>query len=163
MKTTEKYIKETNQKHKTNKTSNFDINMTKQQIKGMESLKKKKKEVIIFTTDKTGAFTADTPGNYKEASEVHTTDDITITEKEHKTAQNNINAHSTMWTRITKAGSNLESETAANRIKSNLMVENNGLAPLYALRKDHKPCRSKVPKQDPYAGAQVPITGNFPT
>ena len=38
-----------------------------------------------------------------------------------------------------------------DRIKANLMVENNGHAPLYALRKDHKPCEdeTKGPKTRP--------------
>ena len=67
LETTKKYIQETDQKHKTNKTSTYEENLTKQQIKGMKSLKDDDK-IIIFTTDKTGAFSADTPENYKEAS-----------------------------------------------------------------------------------------------
>ena len=150
MKTTEQYIKNTEEKHKANKTSTYDANLTKQQIKGIKSLQKNK-DVIVFTTDKTGLFTADTPENYKEASEVHTTEDTIITEEEHNTLQKQANAHATIWTRITKAGENNKSEKAQDRIKSNLMVKNNGHAPLYALRKDHKPCedQTKGPKTRP--------------
>ena len=47
-----------------------------------------------------------------------------------------------------------EHKTAADRIRSNLQVENNGIAPMYALRKDHKPCEDEIkgPKTRPVCG-----------
>ena len=121
----------------------YDNTLNKQQIKGIKSLQKNK-DIVVFTTDKTGTFTADSPNNYKEASEIHTTEDIIITEEEHQKAQKIANAHSTLWTRITNAGQNAESKAAPERIKANMMVENNGYAPLYALLKDHKPCEDEI-------------------
>ena len=147
---TDKYIQETNKNHQKNKTSTYHNNLNKQEIKGIRSLQKNK-ELIIFTTDKTGTFTADTPDNYREASEIHTLEDEDITEEKHQKAQKKANAHATIWARFTNAGTNTGSETAPDRIKANLMVENNGHAPLYALRKDHKPCEDekKGPKTRP--------------
>jgi len=42
------------------------------------------------------------------------------------------------WTRILKMGEET-SASAPERVKNNMLVENHGLAPLYGLRKDHKP------------------------
>ena len=118
---------------------------------------------MIFTTDKTGTFTADTPSNYKEACEVHTNEDENITEKEHQQAQKDINAHATIWTRITNAGSNNKSKTATDRIKANLLTENSDYAPLYTLRKDHKPCEDSIkgPKTRPVCGGSSAYNSKF--
>ena len=151
--TTEEYIRETNQEHKINKTTTYDINLSKEQIKGIKSLQENK-DIIVFTTDKTGTFTADTPENYREATEIHTTNDIEITEAEHQRCQKEANAHATIWTRIVNAGANNTSQTAQERIKANLLVENSGYAPLYSLRKDHKQCDDQIkgPKTRPVCG-----------
>ena len=148
--TTQKYIKETNKFNKKKKITEYNTNLNKQQIKGLKSLKNIK-EVIVFTTDKSGTFTTDTPNNYKEASETHTAEDETISEKEHLETQRKINANATIWLRITQAGTKNNSETAPDRIKANLQVENSELAPLYCLRKDHKPCTDNIkgPKTRP--------------
>ena len=136
-----------------NKTTTYNTNLNKQQIRGIKTLQKNK-DIIIFTTDKTGTFTADTLENYKEATEVHTNEDTIITEKEHLECQNKANAHAILWTRMMKAGTNTGSQTAQDRIKANLLVENSGYAPLYSLRKDHKPCddEKKGPKTRPVCG-----------
>ena len=151
-----KYVNETNKNNKINKTDNYDTNLSKTEVKGIKSLQKNK-DVITFTTDKTGMFTADTIDNYKEASEIHTNNDTIITEAEHLKAQKTINAHSTLWTRITKAGTNTKSESDASRIRTNLTVDNSGYAPQYALRKDHKPSedQTKGPPTRPVCGASA--------
>ena len=160
--TTEKYIKDTNRNHKKNKTSTYDSNLTKQEIKGIKSLKKNK-NIVIFTTDKTGTFTVDTPSNYKEACEVHTNEDETISEKDHHQAQKDINAHAIIWTRITKAGSNNKNKTSIDRIKANLLIENSDYAPFYTLRKDHKPCDDNIkgPKTRPVCGGSNAYNSKF--
>ena len=151
-----KYVTETNKNNKVNKTDNYDINLSKTEVKGLKSLQKNK-DVVTFTTDKTGMFTADTIDNYKEASEIHTQNDTIITETEHLKAQKTINAHSTLWTRITNAGTNTKNESDASRIRTNLTVDNSGYAPQYALRKDHKPCedQTKGPPTRPVCGASA--------
>ncbi|KAL9970203.1 hypothetical protein ACROYT_G022537 [Oculina patagonica] len=54
---------------------------------------------------------------------------------ESQRAQVEVNAHSVLWVRILNAGEGVGGQA---RIKSNMMVHNSSLAPLYALRKDHK-------------------------
>ena len=44
-------------------------NISKQEEKAIEETKEsiKKKEIVVFTADKSGRFTVDTPQNYEEA------------------------------------------------------------------------------------------------
>ena len=98
---------------------------------------RKRDDVVVFQTDKTGRFSVDKIDNYREACKVHTEKDETTNEDEHLKCQKEINAHATMWTRILKAGEE-EASTAADRIKNNMLVDNHGLAPIYTVRKDHK-------------------------
>ena len=93
---------------------------------------------MTYQTDKSGRFSVDSMENYREACKPHFTNDATIDEDEHLRLQKEMNAHSTMWTRILRTGEEAGG-SAPDRVKNNLLVENHGLAPLYGLRKDHKP------------------------
>ena len=126
-------------------------NLTKSENSGLKSIKNKN-EYVIFQTDKSGRFAVDSKENYKEECAKHVTNDRVIDEKEHLRAQTLINAHSTIWANITKAG---EAFKSSDRVKNNLLVENSDLAPIYALRKDHKICEdiNKGPPTRPVCGA----------
>ena len=102
----------------------------------MKSLRERQ-DVVTYQTDKSGRFSVDSMENYKEVCKPHFINDITINEDEHLKLQKEINAHATMWTRILKMGEEV-SESAPERVKNNMLVENHGLASLYGLRKDHK-------------------------
>ncbi|KAJ7323144.1 hypothetical protein OS493_032147 [Desmophyllum pertusum] len=86
-------------------------------------------------TDKSGRFAVDTLGNYRVACQPQVENDPTVTEELHEKAQAEANAHSVLWVRILNAGEGVGGQA---RIKSNMLVSNYTLAPLYALRKDHK-------------------------
>ena len=127
-------------------------NLTNTQKMGLDSLTKKK-NVVVFQTDKSGRFSIDSKENYIEASKPHYEKDITIDEETHEKAQKEANGHSIMWSRILKAGEGIKN--GEQRIKTNLLVENNGLASQYTLRKDHKTCNDpkKGPPVRPVCGA----------
>ena len=62
---------------------------------GIKSLKNrvKEKEVVVFTTDKTGEFSIDTTDNYLEVLNEHTQNDKKINEKKVKIIENRCNDH----------------------------------------------------------------------
>ena len=134
--------------------SSVHKNLTREQKDGLRSLKKKvkQKDVVIYQTDKSGRFSVDTMDNYREACSAHVEGDQTITVELHEKAQKMANTHSTMWVRIFKAGEAIGGQA---RIKRNMLVEGSTLAPLYALRKDHKGCDSPArgPPMRPVCGA----------
>ena len=78
-------------------------NLTKEEKEGLDTLKKKK-EIVVYQTDKSARFAVDSKENYKVALAKHTEADEDASEEQHRKAQKVINAHSTFWTRINKAG-----------------------------------------------------------
>ena len=143
MKATDAYIKEVREdqarKRNSMKASKFK-NLTQEENQGLEDLMRRE-DVVIFQTDKTGRLAVDTKESYVRATLPHVEGDELVDEKEHETLQRVINAHTTMWLRISKAGEKTGSEPDKgnfNRIKNSLRVSHHGYAPLYTLRKDHK-------------------------
>ena len=67
------------------------------------------------------------------ACKPHVENDHTVTQELHEQAE--ANAHSVLWVRLLNAG---EVNGGQGRIKSNMLVNDCTLAPLYTLRKDHK-------------------------
>ena len=135
MKEVECYTKENKGKMKMS-------NLTPAEKKGIQSLKKKK-DIVISQTDKSGRFSVDSKENYIEAMQTHIEKDDDVTEKEHQEAQIEINAHSIFWSRILNIskgiGNNEEArERSHARSKNNLLVDSCELPPVYELRKDHK-------------------------
>ena len=140
VKVAEKYISEIDSKTKND--GDLDIgytNLTKLEIQGLKSLSKKK-DVVIFQTDKSGRMAIDSKDSYIRATEPHISDDPIIKEDTHIRCQKEINAHATMWVRFLKAGEYTSAITmkGVDRIRNNIKVHNHGYAPLYTLRKDHK-------------------------
>ena len=156
--TTKEYIEENKKK----RTPTYP-NMSVREKEGLKRLKQRD-EVVIFQTDKSGRFAADSKENYSRASEPHIMNDTTITEEEHVKCQKEINAHAIMWTRILRAGEKA-GERAESRIKGNMTVAtgSHGLAPLYTLRKDHKVYEDKEigPPVRPVCGASAAFNSKF--
>ena len=138
-------------------------NLTTKEKEGLERLNQRE-EVVVFETDKSGRFAADSKENYSRASEPHIVNDTTITEEEHVKCQKEINAHAIMWTRILKAGEKA-GNTAESRVKRNITVAagSHGLAPLYTLRKDHKVYEDKEigPPVRPVCGGSAAYNNKF--
>ena len=138
-----------------NKIRNKELegaNLSEIQKEGLNSLTKRK-DAVIFQTDKSGRLSIDSKANYVEASKPHYEKDIDITEEIHERAQKEANGHSVMWSRMLRAGEG--TKNGKNRVKTNLLVENNDLASQYTLRKDHKESTdaNKGPPVRPVCGA----------
>ena len=133
MRVTEGYIKEQGMRMARS-------NLTREEQRGLKSLKDKE-NVVVFQTDKSGRFAVDTMDNYRVACQPHVENDHTVTEELHERVQAEANAHSVMWVRLLNAG---EISGGQARIKSNMLVRDCTLAPLYTLRKDHKTTPVKI-------------------
>ena len=96
-----KYIEENCQKDGKQKS-----NLTKNQIKGLLSLKKRidNAEIVILPTDKTGRFAIMTRETYLQAGLKHTRGDIKVTWEVLDEAQKEINGHVAMLLKIFKVG-----------------------------------------------------------
>ena len=105
-------------------------------------------------TDKSGRFSVDSLKNSKAASQPHIVDSIIITKDEHDRLQQLVNTHSVSWVRILSAGCETSNGV---RIKNNMISNDSSVAPLYALRKDHKDCSDEYrgPPVRPVCGAVV--------
>ena len=129
-------------------------NLTKDEERGLRSLKKrcKETEVVVYQTDKSGRFSIDTSDNYLLACEPHVAGDDVIMEQDYDRLQTEMNAHSILWTRILAAG---KATGNFSRIKSNMITSDCPLAPLYTLRKDHKDIKDEIrgPPVRPVCGA----------
>ena len=145
---TERYVKSAG--------NHATTNLTPEQQKGLESLveKKKKKEIVIFETDKSKRFACDTTDNYKLLGETHVSNDEVVTIAETKRFEKEINAHTEMWLRILNAGAKTGHY---DRIKTSMKTKNNPPAPLSILRKDHKQFENPVigPPGRPVCGGDV--------
>jgi len=142
-------MKEIEQYCKENKNKMSMCNLSKNEKKGLKSLKKKGSNIIVSQTDKSSKFSVDTRANYVEAMNVHIEQDEDITESEHLKAQREANAHATFWNtilNISKDTSKCKEQSARNhqRAKANLLVEGNELPPIYGLRKDHKKIEDEI-------------------
>ena len=110
--------------------------------------------MVIFETDKSKRFSCDSIENYRTLGATHTTQDEIVTMEDVKKYEKEINAHSEMWTRILKAGTNTGNY---DRIKNSLKSRNNPPAPLSIMRKDHKPYNNEIigPPGRPVCGGDV--------
>ncbi len=113
-------------------------NLSKAEKDGLKTLtdKVKGKNVVVFETDKSGRFSVDTPENYKLASQLHVNNDEVICPAVVAGIERSASAHSQSWSRILNIGGNWNQ---SDRVRRNMISSDSPLAPVYTLRKDHKP------------------------
>ena len=70
----------------------------------------KPKEIMIFSTDKSGRFSVDSPKNYEEAVKLHITNDVEINMDSVKKIENKINQHMRQFNKMFKVGSTHQHE-----------------------------------------------------
>ena len=70
-------------------------NLSKEEKLGIEVIKEKtkNKELVVFTSDKSGRFTADSVENYTAALSEHVTGDTVINKKKVRDTEKNMNHH----------------------------------------------------------------------
>ena len=117
---------------------------------GIKKLKEriKDKEAVVFTSDKTGEFTADTSENYLEVLGEHTKNDVKINETKVKSLENKCNDHLKQFNKMFCVG---VAHGHEDRISHASTATNVPAPPLYGLRKTHKPVRN--PPVRPVCGA----------
>ena len=137
-------------------------NLSKHQQIGLKSLRERE-DIVIFQTDKSSRFSVDTKANYIEACKVHVDKDRTIDDTQYDSMLREMNAHSTMWCKIVKAGEEASSHSV-QRVKENLTAsEGCDPPPMYALRKDHKKSNNdeEGPPTRPVCGATSAYNGKL--
>ena len=91
----------------------------------------KEKKLVIFTTDKSGKFSVDSPENYGEAIRQHTTKDIEIEGDEKiRQVENKINLHMKQFNKMFKVGSTHGQE---ERVRGATTSTNTPAPPMYGL------------------------------
>ena len=112
-------------------------NLTKDQEKGMKSLKKRVKdgEIIIVPTDKSGNLAIMSRSTYLEAGLGHAKNDKEVTWREVKESQHDLNGHVSMLIKCFRIGAYWDHGW---RVRETMMGNNQALCPLSLLYKDHK-------------------------
>ena len=130
-------------------------NLTKSEAKGLKDIGEriKRKEVVIFETDKSSKFTVDTPNNYKQTIQKHTEGDDIIDEETVRKLEKENNMHLSQLNRMFKVGSNLNH---GSRIAGASTSTNVPPPPIYGTRKDHKP---EEPDQEHLGPDVRPVVG----
>ena len=113
-------------------------NLTVEETQNLKEIKKEIKEnkIVVFTTDKSGKFSADTPENYEIAVHKHTEKDEELKEDDRvRVIENKINQHMRQFNKMFQVGKNHEHE---GRVMAATISSNTPAPPMYGLRKDHK-------------------------
>ena len=129
-------------------------NLNSHELEGVKEIKENIKEgnIVVFSTDKSGRFSVDTPSNYEDAITQHTRNDQEIDGDRVKQIENHVNLHMRQLNRIFKVGAAVGHE---ERVTGATMSTNIPPPPLYGLRKDHKSTadEKKGPPVRPVCGA----------
>ena len=112
-------------------------NMSKEELEGLESLKKmiKEKSIIVCKTDKSGKFCVVSEEEYRKMGAVHTDKDGMIGMKDVEEIEKQLNGHCTFWCKMWRSG---EMHGHKDRIIDSKMCRSCKVASMYLLVKDHK-------------------------
>ena len=132
-----------------NKRKNFKIsNMTKEEIKGKESLQKRSKEgeIVITTTDKSGKYAVVEKDLYIEAANVHLNDEE-ISIEEARKIETLMNRHAIQYVKAMNMGTYHGKEGQQTRMRKAMRSEGAQPGPVQFLIKDHKKVKEgeKIP------------------
>ena len=132
-----------------------DHNLNSTENKQLQRIKKdiKEKKLVVFTTDKSGKFSVDSPTNYEKAVTKHTEKDMEIKEEgKVKQIENKMNQHMRQFNKMFQVGKNNEHE---QRVMAATISSNTPAPPMYGLRKDHKHTENEIegPPVRPVCGA----------
>ena len=140
-------------------------NLSNKEKAGLKSLQRRvrESEIVCTVTDKSGRWTCDTPENYKNGCKKLVEDQSKTPEinmEQHNIAEKELNSHALAFTRML----GLSDEAEGDRMRWAVTAEGSAIAPLYGLRKDHKPIseveeeRIAGPKMRPICGAHDSLT-----
>ena len=130
-------------------------NISKTESEGIEEIKDKikKKDIVVFTTDKSKRLTADSVENYSRALDDHVKNDTVIDEKKVRQLEVRMNQHLGHYNKMFKVGATWKHQ---DRIAGASTSTNVPPPPKYGLRKNHK---TVLPGREKYGPAQRPVCG----
>ena len=128
-----------------NKGNIINQNLSKSQLDGLRSLKKRvsEEDIIITLTDKSGKLSLNTKDNYNASMEKHHRDDEKITLAEKNSIENTLNGHTLQLGRILNMGANHGHE---KRVEKALRNKYCHVPVLSGLDKDHKQRQEDEPQ-----------------
>ena len=120
----------------------MEINLTEDQQEGMKQLqdKRKKAQIMVYPTDKTGKLAIETHQSYKAVMKEHLVNTEQTTYEVYEENEKMYNAHMQIWCNI--FGIN-------DRTCYDFQSKNNIVPPIYGTRKDHKHDKKKPKENDP--------------
>ena len=130
------------------KTCNQSTNLTKEEIEGLKSLRRRVKEgsIIITETDKSKRFVVMTRDQYIQSGLEHTSKDLEVKDEQIHKVQKSVNDHCEWLNMIFKIGENWNH---SERISHSMTDRSEAVAPLYLLIKDHKGWKETDSKPPP--------------
>ena len=119
------------------KNQNVESNLSKEELIGLKSLKKRiaDGQIVVVQTDKSKRFSVMTKQQYIESGLVHTNKDIKIEPENVKRIQNVVNSHVWWLKECTNIGRNWGHE---DRMSQNLLDKGEQSCMMSLLTKDHK-------------------------
>ena len=144
---------------KTKKWSNLEEAATRGLKKIQERVKRK--ELVCFTTDKSGRWSCDTPDNYRRACRAELADERRtpmISHEDHSEAEKELNCHALALLRLM----GLDEGSPGDRLRQAVVTHGVQIPPFYGMRKDHKQLVEGMeevgPKARPVCGAEDCMT-----
>ena len=133
-----------------------EFNLSPEEKKNLKEVKKdiKDKNIVVFTTDKSGKFSVDSPTNYEKAVHKHTEKDVEVKDgSKIKQIENKMNQHMRQLNKIFQVGKSNDQE---HRVTAATISSNTPAPPMYGLRKDHKRTENEMegPPVRPVCGAK---------
>ena len=130
-------------------------NLTSDEKQNLNEIKKeiKDKKIVVFTTDKSGKFSVDSPENYELAVRKHTEKDEEVEDEDIvRRIENKVNQHMRQFNKMFQVGKSHEQE---GRVVAATISSNTPAPPMYGLRKDHKTAQDERegPPVRPVCGA----------
>ena len=112
-------------------------NISKAEDEGLKKVRErvKEKEIVVFASDKTGHFTADTVPSYLDALNEHIENDTKVNEKKVRNIERKCNHHMKQFNRMFRVGATWRHQ---RRVANATTSTNVPPPPVYGLRKDHK-------------------------
>ena len=112
-------------------------NLTKEEERGLKSLKKRVKEgeIAVMQTDKSGRFAVIGVGEYLRAGGKHTAKDEEVGWEVIKSTQAELNGHMSMFIKFCRIG---ESWNHGKRVRETMINQSMSISPMYLTFKDHK-------------------------
>ena len=131
-----------------------ETNLTRSEEVGkLKLLKRKKKgEIVMFPTDKSGKIVVSLPETYQRAAQVHLQKDLDVSWSELKVTETRINRHMKALVKIVNLGEQHSGQS--QRITGATKSVDSPAPALYLLWKDHKPYTTEPPTR-PVCSATV--------